>query len=80
MEKYHSIYFISVKLDYEQPFCSDFQPFLKSDVSLARKSNEVLIFRSNDIKKVGLFHVSDDEFISLISSIFINSIINGKKN
>jgi hypothetical protein len=50
MEKYHSIYFISVKLDYEQPFCSDFQPFLKSDISLARKSNEVLILRSNDIK------------------------------
>lgn len=57
MEKYHSIYFISVKLDYEQPFCSDFQPFLKSDISLARKSNEVLIFRSNYIKKIGLFQV-----------------------
>ena len=62
MEKYHSIYFISVKLDYDHPFFSIFQPLLKSDISLARKSNEVLIFNSNDIKKISLFQVSDDEY------------------
>ncbi len=62
IEKNHSIYFIRVKLDSDQPFCSDLQPFLKSDLSSARKSNEVLIFSSNDIKKISLFQVSDDEY------------------
>ncbi len=56
------LYLITFKLEHYEPLFFESEPFLK-EICLARKSKEIVIVKSENIKKISLFQISNDEFI-----------------